>query len=433
MGLCGHCKQVEIAWHSDSQGWVAYHAEREADGTVRRKLVNVEAGRKANRPVPDLGRRHYPHINRTGGPSTSDECPAWTLEAARAVKRGKGRSWRTPAHLAVPLPPTPALGVETPVVEADKLPPELDVALRTDTFGAPVGGWTHAGPPPSNAPATGPTVATVAQAVQVPMATLGAQAVMVVPGVKAQPKLPGVGELMSLEARQAWMRAEKILECGDMPTRLMLWGPPGTGKTELPWRHAKKHGWAHEYQLMTEETPGSDLLGHLAVEGGNTVWLDGSVCRAIRKSHAGPVVLVVDEIGRASADALSACLMALTNPESLRLTTRAGEVLAPKVENWHVVVTSNDDPSLLPVAIADRLHLAVMLTAPHPELVESLTTAEARRLACATSREYSIRALLSYDRLRAAGWSLKDAAELVWEPYVARSFQDAVKIAGRVV
>lgn len=413
MGLCAHCKAVQIAWNSEGNAWVAYVAAVDSSGQVARTLVNTGNGRTARRTVPDLSRRHYPHVNRTGGPSTPDECPAWTLQAARAHKRAK-----TGKTGYVPNVPT----------QAGQGPDALPAALQPSPAApAPFGGgWTQGPAAPSNRPEAG----TIPVAASVGQATLGQTPAPQAPvAPPPPPPLPSVATLMKLEDRMAWKRAEKILECRVLPTRLMLWGPPGTGKTELFWRHAKAQGWQHEYQLMTEETPGSDLTGHLAVEAGNTVWLDGSLGRAIRKSHAGPVILVIDEIGRASADALSACLLALTNPESLRLTTRAGEVIAPKTENWHVGVTSNDDPALLPPAIADRLHLCVMLAGPNPELVESLTTVEARRLACAVSREYSIRALLSYDRLRAAGWDVKASAELVWEPQVARSFQDALKVA----
>jgi hypothetical protein len=231
-------------------------------------------------------------------------------------------------------------------------------------------------------------------------------------------------------AKAAWQRAEDNIMDTSVPCRVMLWGPPGTGKTELPWRVAQANAWEHVYQLMTEETPGTELLGHLIVQGGSTVWADGTLGRALRASHAGPVVYVLDEIGRASQDALSACLLALTNPESLRLTLRSGETLTPKPENWHVVATSNDEPRMLPPALADRLHVSVMLTDPHPGLVAALTTIEARRLACARSREYSVRALLTYDRRRAAGMTLERAAELTWEPAIASSFIDAARIEG---
>lgn len=240
--------------------------------------------------------------------------------------------------------------------------------------------------------------------------------------------LPTAKKLLTAAAFAAWDRAERAIQTKITPTRVLLWGPPGTGKTELPWRIAQRENWAHVYQLMTEETPGTELLGHLIVQAGNTVWSDGTLGRALRLSQEKPVVYVVDEIGRASQDAMSACLLALTNPESLRLVLRSGETLMPKPENWHVVCTSNDDPGQLPPALADRLHISVKVLSPHPGLIDSMTTIEARRLAASASREYSVRALLTYDKLVAGGMSKDEAAGIVWEPEVAKSFNDARRL-----
>src|SRR6187455_2314424 len=91
MGLCAHCKTQDIAWHHDGKVWVAYCAAVDGTGALARQLVDAGKGRMVRRTVPDLARRHYPHADRTGGPKTADECPAWTLQAAREAKRkGKG-------------------------------------------------------------------------------------------------------------------------------------------------------------------------------------------------------------------------------------------------------------------------------------------------------------------------------------------------------
>lgn len=400
MALCGYCGKVEIAWWQQDRKWIACEAQRDAEGNVMRGPVR--AGTKTvMRPLPDITKRHYPHV--TPDVPLPTECQDWTrAKAAARPKRGR----------------------------------------RGSMAGA---GWTPA-PAPAAAPTTTPAPAPVARpatpaapmstAAAIPTATLPTAA----PAASVAPKsaaLPTPESLMTAEALAAWKRAKRILcstavdaKSGSLiASRLLLWGPPGTGKTQLPWNTAAALGWTHFYQLMTEETPASELLGHLIVQGGSTVWCDGSVGRAIRASHDGPVVLTVDEIGRASQDAMSACLLLLTNPESLRLTLRSGEVIAPNPANWRVVCTSNSEPSMLDPALQDRLHLAVRLVSPNPELIASMVTAEARRLACSASREYSVRALLTYDRLRAAGMSAEDACGITFEPEVAKSFLDALSLA----
>jgi MoxR-like ATPase len=384
MALCAYCGKVEVAWYMTGRVWVACHARRDETGEVMRAAVRSGL-RTVMRPVPNPTARHYPVLDVAA--PTVTECPSWRPDLAAAA-RMKRKGWRR-------------------------------------------------GPAPE---AASVAVASIASAAPIPTATIDAAAPTAPTSGPARPgvcaagpaRLPEPEEMLSEPERAAWTRAEAAIACGLLPTRVMLWGPPGTGKTELPWRIAKRLGWQHIYQLMTEETPAVEMLGHLIVQDGSTVWCDGTLGRAIRASQAGPVVYVVDEIGRASQDAMSACLLALTNPESLRLTLRSGEVLTPNAAHWHCVATSNDDPSMLAPALSDRLHIAVKIVAPHPELVRSMTTVEARRLACAHSREYSIRALLTYDRLRAAGMALREAASLVWEPEVASSFADAARLeAGR--
>lgn len=396
MALCQYCGKVEIAWlQRPDRTYVACHAQREADGTVMRREVR-DGTRTVRRPVADPGKVHYPHLHWAEGAvvdRTVSECEIWTPMLSKA-RKVSGRAWKRPAAGAY----TAAAPVPAPVVDRD---------------------WDAEAPEPPAAVAGVPLAADAVTPIVAPAA----------PAVKAR-RLPEPKELLSAAQLAQWVRAEAAIRCAILPTRVMLWGRPGTGKTELPWRIAQEMSWSHHYQLMSEETPGTELLGHLAVQAGNTVWCDGSLGRALRASQVGPTVLVIDEIGRASADAMTACLLALTNPESLRLTLRSGEVLAPKPENWHVVATSNDDPSMLPPALADRLHINVRVDAPHPGLVQSLTTIEARRAACAASAEYSVRALLTYDRLRAGGMSLEDAAGMVWEPATASSFVDAARLEG---
>lgn len=382
MSLCQYCETVEIAWKQVERKYVAFHAARDAAGQPVKMEVR-DGTRTVRRTVADESKRHYPHAHHgpAAGSRTASECAVWTPEKAAARPAKKG--WR---------------------------------GRRSAVSAAPSA--------PSAAPSTG-----IGTAAAIPTATIGGPAA---PAVKTKPgRLPEPETMMAAPDLAAWVRAEAAIRCAILPTRVLLYGPPGTGKTELPYRIAQSEGWAHVYQLMTEETPGTELLGHLIVQAGSTVWCDGTLGRAIRASQAGPVVYVVDEIARASADAMSACLCALTNPESLRLTLRSGEVIAPDPANWHVVATSNDDPKMLPPALADRLHIAVMLSAPHPDLVRSMTTIEARRLATARSREYSVRALLTFDRLVAGGMTIADAAAMVWEPAVCSAFLDAARLEGR--
>lgn len=400
MAFCGYCGTVEIAWApSSSVGraegrWVACEARRGPDGGVLR-APHRDGTRVVYRPVPNTDRPHYPHAHHGGlaGERAEHECAVWNPRAAAEAitARASRAGWRTRPDAAAPLVDSAAA---------------LLGRRRT-----PV------------SPSTAPVVAAPVEAAAAPAG--------------ARPELlPEPEALLSHDQLAAWRRADAAMRCDTVDpatgtlalSRVLLHGRPGTGKTEAPWLIAKELGWTHVYQMLTEETPGTDLTGHLVVQGGDTAWSDGSLGRAIRASHAGPVVYVLDEIGRASQDAMSACLLALANPESLRLPLRTGEVLSPRGEHWRVVACTNSEPRELDPALRDRLHIAVHLDAPSPGLVRSMTRLETRRAACSMSTEYSIRALLTYDRLCAAGWRTDAAARLVWEPATAQSWIDAMRL-----
>jgi len=221
----------------------------------------------------------------------------------------------------------------------------------------------------------------------------------------------------------SWQRAEKLLLRAS--SRVLLYGPPGTGKTSLAWHMAQQHGWTHAHETLTEETPGSALLGGWRLQGGETVWCDGAVVRAWRESQAGPTVLVLNEITRASVDAMSMALLCLDDPNMAEIILPTGECVRPNPANLHVLATSNDSPSDLTPALASRLPIQIHIATPHPGIVASLADRSLQNLALAKSREYDMRALLACSNLIKEGEPFKAAAYLVWDEPAAQSITDA--------
>lgn len=248
------------------------------------------------------------------------------------------------------------------------------------------------------------------------------------PKPKPEPEEPKIPP----SAAQAWARAEALLVSTSLKTRrVCLYGPPGTGKTSMAYRLSKREGWTMHRITLTEESSGSVLIGQYVIKGGDTVWMDGAATLAMRESHNGPTLLVLDEIDHASGDAMTRLLEVLNDPEMVEVSLPTGEVIKPRAENWRVLCTTNADPaaSVLP-AVYDRLHLSVLITHPHPELVESCKSPAVRKLLCATSRDVSIRCLLSFDALMADGLTPDKAARLVWPESAASGILDAMKLGG---
>ncbi len=81
---------------------------------------------------------------------------------------------------------------------------------------------------------------------------------------------------------------------------LLLKGPTGCGKTRLVEHMAARLGRPLVTVACHDETSAVDLLGRWLVRGGDTVWQDGPVTRAVREG----AILYLDEFAEARSDVL---------------------------------------------------------------------------------------------------------------------------------
>lgn len=81
---------------------------------------------------------------------------------------------------------------------------------------------------------------------------------------------------------------------------LLLKGPTGCGKTRFVEFMAEQVGLELITVSCNEDTSATDLLGRFIIKGGETLWVDGPVVRALRKG----CILYLDEIAEARPDAL---------------------------------------------------------------------------------------------------------------------------------
>ncbi len=79
---------------------------------------------------------------------------------------------------------------------------------------------------------------------------------------------------------------------------LLLKGPTGCGKSRLVAHMAAKLGRPLITVACHDDTSAADLLGRWLVQGGDTVWQDGPVTRAVRTG----ALLYLDEIAEARPD-----------------------------------------------------------------------------------------------------------------------------------
>ncbi|HJM65177.1 MAG TPA: CbbQ/NirQ/NorQ/GpvN family protein [Roseibacillus sp.] len=116
---------------------------------------------------------------------------------------------------------------------------------------------------------------------------------------------------------------------------LMLKGPTGCGKTRFMEHMARRIGRELITVSCNEDTSATDLLGRHLIRGGDTVWTDGPVTRAVRTG----AILYLDEIAEARADAI-VVIHSLTDHRREIFLDRTGESIQAS-DDFMVVISYN--------------------------------------------------------------------------------------------
>jgi len=116
---------------------------------------------------------------------------------------------------------------------------------------------------------------------------------------------------------------------------LLLKGPTGCGKTRYVEHMAAELGRELITVACNEDTSATDLLGRHLLQGGDTVWVDGPVTRAVREG----AILYLDEIAEARADAI-VVIHSLTDHRRELFLDRTGEKIKAS-EDFMLIVSYN--------------------------------------------------------------------------------------------
>ena len=107
---------------------------------------------------------------------------------------------------------------------------------------------------------------------------------------------------------------------------LLLKGPTGCGKTRFVEHMAAKLGLPLYTVACHDDLSAADLIGRYLLKGGETVWVDGPLTRAVREGG----ICYLDEVVEARKD-VTVVLHPLTDDRRTLMMDRTGEELvAPK-------------------------------------------------------------------------------------------------------
>lgn len=121
--------------------------------------------------------------------------------------------------------------------------------------------------------------------------------------------------------------------CAGLP--VLLKGPTGCGKSRFVEAMAHALGRPLVQVACHDETSATDLLGRWLVQGGDTVWQDGPVTRAVREG----AVLYLDEIAEAREDVIVVLHPLTDHRRELHLDRLGVTLRAPA--GFQVVVSYN--------------------------------------------------------------------------------------------
>ena len=230
------------------------------------------------------------------------------------------------------------------------------------------------------------------------------------------------------EVESCWRDLADVLAAGI--SRVLLYGPSGTGKTYAALHHGVGNNPA-ERLVCTEDLTSGEITGTWMPVGENRwEWREGPAIRAWRGLGGR---LVVDEVDRASGDALSTLLAMTDSPESARWRNpETCEWVRPGPQFSVVMTTNIDDLEDIAPSLRDRFPVSIRIDRPHVSALASLSE-DLRASALAGSlgpahRRVSLRSFYAFDELRRRLGPHR-AAYLVFGEDTATSVLDALAIA----
>ena len=156
---------------------------------------------------------------------------------------------------------------------------------------------------------------------------------------------------------------------------LLLKGPTGCGKTRFVAHMAARLGRRLHTVSCHDDLTAADLTGRYLLKGGETVWLDGPLTRAVREGG----ICYLDEVVEARKD-VTVVLHPLTDDRRMLPLERTGELVTAPDEFMLVVSYNPGYQNILKTLKPStrQRFVAVELDFPRPEVELQVVAAESR-------------------------------------------------------
>ena len=213
----------------------------------------------------------------------------------------------------------------------------------------------------------------------------------------------GTGTRRAMTLEMTWEELEIVVASGAAP-RILLFGPPGTGKSHIGSTLQKDKEKPVFTVTVTPEMSAAEIRGHFVPKGDSFQWIDGPGVAAWRQGGR----LVLNEIDQASADVLTMLHVILDDPGFARLTlpNEQLEEVRPQAGFTVVATTNAENPAaVLPAALYDRFPVQVKVKDVNPKAIQALPKdlrVAAKELAAHTDpkRRIGLRAWQTFAELR---------------------------------
>jgi MoxR-like ATPase len=231
---------------------------------------------------------------------------------------------------------------------------------------------------------------------------------------------------------ECWQEFEDALNNG--VNRIILFGPPGTGKTYAGLKMGNVTAGAFRL-VCTEDMTSAEVTGtFMPASNGTFQWVSGAALKAWNGDGIVGGRLVADEIDKASGDVFGQLLAMMDSDDSAEWEhPESGRIHRPMPGFSAIMTTNIENMDDLPEALSDRFPVKIRINTPHPDALMRLSMdlrGIASRMADAGPRRVSLRTFMAFDSLR-KGLGAEKAARMVFRDR-AESILDAMRIEASV-